>query len=444
MANPALLVEIERVLEAPVIDADLSDWQTRRWQSLAATTPEQGIPGRIYLRNDGPNEPPFTAQTNRDLSAQFSLAWSTEGIYLAARITDNVHDIDGRLNWQWFYKDAVCLFLDLALDGDGSGWLNGDHCFAFVADPGANAATNCWWRRGTPEGHRESSPFTQVQRAVRLDSQGYVVEAFIPMHLLAQTAPTWRPPYVGRTVGFMFIVTDPDGGLEAFGGQMMYGGSSDNDALWAKLRFREAGQSAAPLMLDDAVGVHSRPLPVSAEERRFKEQVQADRAKLLPLLVSGSTATRRQLSQPYQHLGDKYFRIYLEKRPSKLAAQALGVAFTLWGEGACVEEIRQALTQISPQEDVWHLVLPGLRQAFYLRDEAATGLQLIAQLASDVVPLKSRSALLLPLANNWLNAGQRERARDAFEQIVQWRASLWHIEEALRGLNRLTAPAEGF
>ncbi len=111
-----------------------------------------------------------------------------------------------------------------------------------------------------------------------------------------------------------------------------------------------------------------------------------------------------------------YFQIYLEKRPSELATKALDSAFGMWGNLKGVsEKVQEALTHISYQEDVWDKVEHGLRRAFSRDDRFEEGRKLLEHLEQRVVPLKSRSALLDTLAENWLSKGEMEKARQAFE-----------------------------
>ena len=97
------------------------------------------------LWHDGAAEPPGTAGTARDLSGRFSLRWDEGWIYLAASVSDNVHDVAGGDDQDWYFKDSVSLFLDVPNDGDGSDWIAGDHA-SFVADP-SYPAHGKWWRR---------------------------------------------------------------------------------------------------------------------------------------------------------------------------------------------------------------------------------------------------------------------------------------------------------
>lgn len=418
-ANPNLVVEAARRAKPPIIDAEFADWEGALWLELAPVSPHEAR-GYSRLRDDG-GEPPGTARTAADLSGTFSLAWDDEAIYLAARITDNVHDIEGGKHSQWYFKDAISLFLDIPLDGDGPGWVEGDHAFSFVADP-AYPPYGKWWRRGERAGHLESPAPADTRMAVRLIAEGYALEASVPMATLTRITPSWQRPYATRTIGFALVVTDPDGGERPFGGQLIYGGSHDDDGGWTRLRLRDAEEVSAPY------------IDISAEEMDFETQFRADQEQIKSFFTFGEKIPQADTTGLQSLLAAKYFQTYLNSRPRRFSRRALETAFMLWGNAGGADEIGRALKQISPREDVWDKITSGLRQAYYLQDRLDEGMALLATIEPQVVPLKSRSALLHTLGQYWLGLDRRDKARHAFAQIVAWRASLWHVGQAQRQL----------
>ena len=120
------------------------------------------------------NEELTSAETADDLSVELSLAWNDTAFYLAARVIDNVHDIEGGEEHQWYLKDAITLFLDIPSDGDGPGWIEGDHAFAFITD------RSMWGRRGERVAHIESPAPKDTRMAMQKTPTGYTLEASIP------------------------------------------------------------------------------------------------------------------------------------------------------------------------------------------------------------------------------------------------------------------------
>ena len=141
---------------------------------------------------------------------------------------------------------------------------------------------------------------------------------------------------------------------------------------------------------------------------------------------------------PQHRLAKEMFETFLERRPSEAATKALSSAFAMWGNlrGAS-ERAQAAAEQISLEEDVWDQVDHGLFRSFCQDDRKKKGMQLLEDLVDRVVPLKSRSALLSRLARSWLDDGKTGRARRAFEQIVAWDSSEWHIDGARGHLHEL-------
>ncbi len=417
-AHPNLVVEAVRTQAAPRVDGDLGEWDGFRWIEL---TPGDSLVGG-RLGDDGPGEGQGVAGTAADLSGRLLLAWDDQWLYLVAQIRDNVHDVDSGDRERWFCRDGVALFLDVPRDGDGATWFVGDHAFVFTADP-ALPPEGRWWRHGDQQGRQEGLAPPQTRLAVVLEEGGYALEAAIPMAVLSLFTPAFHAPFVGRAIGFMLLVTDPDGGPRSFGGQLSYGGENDNDFSWAQLRFLPEGEAAPP------------QLEISAEETAFDAKMIDDQRQILPAYLSKRQADSQVAQQ--RDLAAEYFQIYLDKRPSRLATRALSMAFTLWGNTRSTQEIRDAINRIPPEEDVWDQVVPGLRQAFYLDNHIEEGLELMSELELRVAPLKSRSALLLVLSANWLGQGEVEKAYEGFTRIVAWSASAWHVEEARRYLKEI-------
>jgi hypothetical protein len=413
-AHPDLIIDCERVIEAPTIDGDLADWDDVDWLTFG---PEQGPPDqqRVWLRDDGATEPAGTARTGLDLSGRVGLRWDSRHLYLAADVRDNVADVDGSREQAWYHRDGVALFFDMARDGDGPGWVSGDHALVFTADPGLPPYSR-WWRRGTPRGHLESPSPEYVTHAVARTDTGYRMEARVSLALLAAFTPSFRPPFEGHEVGFLFLVTDPDGGLEPFGGQLMFGGVGDDDAEWSRLRFVGAGLARSPR------------LEPSPEWEAFRWRLDDDLERVSGFFTSGESSAQDDSVQ--SRLADTYFEQYLQYRPSRLSTKAVWMASTLWGNAGDVARLRAAVAAIGDEEDVWEEVVPGLRKACVRQDSFAVFAQILGDLSARVLPLKSRSVLLYTLAEHWVGLGEDERAQPVLEEVARWRASPWYARRS--------------
>ena len=276
-ASPHHVLEVERFSAAPAIDGEFADWSGAHWTRFYPGAPQMS--GFNELKDDGVPEPPGTAATAADLSGRFSIRWDEDWIYLAADVTDNVHDVSGGTSLTWYLKDAIALYLDVPDDGDGGEWIPGDHAFAFVADP-SGPQDGRWWRRGEAQGSEESPAPPQTRLAVALSETGYRIEAAVPMGPLTERTPEWRPPFAGRSAGFFLLAADPDGGAERVS-QILYGGDDDNDANWATLRFVEE-RKPSPESTGPGPVLGRLAVPLSPE--RAGEFPGEFDAALLPLL----------------------------------------------------------------------------------------------------------------------------------------------------------------
>lgn len=426
-ADPDLVVDCERAPRPILVDADLTEWDDA---SFIPFGPESGQRQwqRVWLRSDGDADPPGSSGTDADLSGRLSLRWDDDFLYLAAFVVDDVLDTDGTAEHAWYHRDGIALFLDVPRDGDGRGWVTGDHAISFSAavDPPPHFR---WWRRGTPRGHRGSAAPTGVTHAVRLTPNGYQLEARVPMALLAAFAPDFLPPFDEREIGFLFLVTDPDHDAQPFGGQLMFGGSGDDDASWSRLRFVGIGDAAQPRIEPDL------------EWEAFRDRLDVDLERVGPLFLDDGATAQEDAMQ--SELGDWYFTQYIEHRPSRLATKALWMAATLWGNAGDVDRLSDAVGQIDGSEDVWEEVVPGLRQAYLRHDRFHDMIDLLEEASTRVVPLKSRSVVLFTLAEYWVGIDEDGRALPVLQDIVNWRASPWHVRRAWELVRQMTGAGPG-
>ena len=131
---------------------ELDEWSQVNWIRIAEGA--SFVSGNEFnsLSDDGDSEPLGAALTDADLSSEISLQWDEEYLYLAAKVIDNVRDLNPTAHESvWYLRDAVTLFLDVPKDGDGAQWRSGDHSFSFTADD----KIKNWWRHGDVTGHRE-------------------------------------------------------------------------------------------------------------------------------------------------------------------------------------------------------------------------------------------------------------------------------------------------
>ena len=102
-AHDGTTVNAPKLKRSVVIDGDLSDLSPQAWFA------KNPYPEDIF---DSGIEPPGTANTTQDITGEYYMAWDDNGIYLAVKAEDNVHDVVAENNtpWGWYLKDGCSWF----------------------------------------------------------------------------------------------------------------------------------------------------------------------------------------------------------------------------------------------------------------------------------------------------------------------------------------------
>jgi hypothetical protein len=235
--------QIPRLESPPRIDADLSEWKYEAfhdgvWDVLRVRQSPWYNP-RINRLTDHGSEPPL----EEDLSARYYLAWDDRYLYFGAEVRDNVNDVDDPAHSpeRWYFKDAICWFIEAPRHGLSQKFGKGDNAFCFVADA-RKPPYGAWWRHGSPGKVfiEEPLPAQNVEYAIRMDpwktAKGdFILEARAEMApTLGRSDPAWRAPKIGDEYGLEIVHTDPDGG--GYGGHLILYGLGDDDATWISAR----------------------------------------------------------------------------------------------------------------------------------------------------------------------------------------------------------------
>ncbi|MEW5974181.1 MAG: hypothetical protein AB1898_00100 [Acidobacteriota bacterium] len=225
-----------------VIDGDLSDWKEQAftdglWDIYRVRQSSWYEPERNRLTDHG-NEP----SPERDLSARYFMAWDLSFLYLGAEVQDNANDtVDpAHEDRRWYFKDAVCWFIEAPRDDISEFFGQGDNAFCFVIDP-RKPDYGAWWRHGAPGKTfvEEPLPKRAVEYSLRMNPWGeragdFVLEAKVDMAAtLGKSDPNWHPPKEGDLYSVEIVHTDPDGG--DYGGHLLIYGKGDDDATWARM-----------------------------------------------------------------------------------------------------------------------------------------------------------------------------------------------------------------
>ncbi len=234
---------IPRLEMTPRIDGDLSEWKDHAfhdgvWDIYRLQHTPWYDPAVNRLTDHG-NEP----SPEEDLSARYYMAWDDEYIYLGAEVHDNINDVVDPQHEpkRWYFKDAVCWFIEAPRHNKSKQFGRGDNAFCFVIDS-TKPSYGAWWRHGDAQHTyiEEPLPPQAVSYAIRMNPWGrsrgdFILEARVQMAAtFGKSDPDWRPPKIGDEYGLEIVHTDPDGG--DYGGHFLIYGKGDDDATWGKMK----------------------------------------------------------------------------------------------------------------------------------------------------------------------------------------------------------------
>jgi hypothetical protein len=233
---------IPKLEKAPVIDGDLSEWKyvaftDGLWDMLRIRQTPWYDPNLNRLTDHG-NEPPI----EEDLQARYYTAWDDTYLYLGAEVRDNVNDVSDPAHEpkRWYFKDAICWFIEAPRESVAKKFGVGDNAFCFVIDA-KKPPYGAWWRHGAPGKSyiEEAIPSGAVDYAIHMNPFGrragdFILEARVKMQPTFGTSnPRWHPAQLGDIYGMEIVHTDPDGG--DYGGHFLIYGRGDDDSTWGSV-----------------------------------------------------------------------------------------------------------------------------------------------------------------------------------------------------------------
>jgi hypothetical protein len=235
-------IRVPRLENQPHIDGNLSEWKylafTDGVWDILRLRQAPWYDSRVNRLTDRGNEPP----PEQDLQARYYMAWDDRYLYLGAEVKDNANDVTDPEHQakRWYFKDAICWFIEAPRDEIAEKFAQGDHAFCFVIDA-RKPSYGAWWRHGAPgkDYIEEPLPAGAVDYAIRMQPSAsgngdFILEARVAMAATLATGDSrWHPPRIGDIYGLEIVHTDPDGG--DYGGHFLIYGNGDDDSTWGKM-----------------------------------------------------------------------------------------------------------------------------------------------------------------------------------------------------------------
>ncbi|MBI2685926.1 MAG: hypothetical protein HYX27_06400 [Acidobacteria bacterium] len=232
------VIRVPKLERAVTVDGHLAEWKDYAFSDgvwdiarLRHSPWYDPVINRLTVHGDEPG-------AEEDLAARYYIAWDERFLYLGADVKDNANDVTDPAHEpkRWYYKDAICWFIEAPQLRTAKKFGEGDNAFCFVIDT-SKPAYGAWWRHGARGKTylEEPLPKDAVQYAIRRGARGdFVLEARVAMApTLGVSSPDWHAPRVGDTYSLEIVHTDPDGG--DYGGHFLIYGRGDDDSTWGRM-----------------------------------------------------------------------------------------------------------------------------------------------------------------------------------------------------------------
>ena len=227
----AEVMELPKLTTPVIVDGDLKEWKEHAFHD--------GVWDIYRVRHMPWFEPKINRLTRHgneaspaeDLAARYYTAWDDRYLYLGAEVIDNVNDVDDPAHEpkRWYFKDAICWFVEVPRDRVNERFGEGDHAFCFVADA-RRPDYAAWHRWGDKTRNYIEEPLKAVEWTLKRGANGnFVLEAKVDL-----VKATGGAPKVGDEWGLEIVHTDPDGG--GYGGHIILCGKGDDDNTWGHAR----------------------------------------------------------------------------------------------------------------------------------------------------------------------------------------------------------------
>ena len=239
-------IEIPLLEKAPKIDGDLGDWKDYAYHDgvwdiyrvMHAPWFDGGARNRLTDHSSFTGKP--EPRPEDDLAARYYMAWDAKYIYLGAEVRDNVNDVKDpkHEDKRWYFKDAICWFIEAPRDAKSEKFGEGDNAFCFVIDK-SRPRYGAWWRHGdaTRTYIEEPIPAGAVEYAIRMTGRGgdFVLEARVEMAAtFAKSDAKWHAPRVGDEYSVEIVHTEARAG--DFSGAQAHVSRRRSDVLFDPLQ----------------------------------------------------------------------------------------------------------------------------------------------------------------------------------------------------------------
>lgn len=135
--------------------------------------------------------------------------------------------------------------------------------------------------------------------------------------------------------------------------------------------------------------------------------------------------------------GEKYFNIYLQERPSKIADDAIRYAFFNWMNSSSVDETNIALKKIA-NHDIWYEIYSFILTVQYKTDDKkiiSEGVDLLENLCKNTTSRNAETVLLYTLGKYYFNENDKIKASVYLKKLIKINDNTWYTNSSKKYLN---------
>lgn len=128
----------------------------------------------------------------------------------------------------------------------------------------------------------------------------------------------------------------------------------------------------------------------------------------------------------------EFYDYFLEHGETKTGKKAIQNAFMMWGNTGSALQAEEALKQLEKDSEIWANIINSVANSYVRSDERDREeyKALLQKLKSELSHPKSRSAVLLRLAENNFRNKNFKLAKEQFSEVVQIKTDSFYVDKA--------------
>ncbi|NGP88852.1 TlpA family protein disulfide reductase [Fodinibius halophilus] len=137
---------------------------------------------------------------------------------------------------------------------------------------------------------------------------------------------------------------------------------------------------------------------------------------------------------------NQFYNYYKEHPQTKTGKEAIKSAFMMWGNTGAAVKADQALQHISYDSKLWSAIINSVSNAYHRSDEReweTDFVDLAHKLINNIPDPKSKSAILMKLADFHLYKKHHEKAEKLYKKIINLEGSEFYVNNAKGNLHEI-------